>query len=111
MTSDRRRSIAARSPRIWWPGSSPSYSRSVAPDPDDKPPESSGSVEVQMSNPAIPEAVPAVESQPVASGGVPGAVAHEPTGPAGQSKRSKRVTAAAAVGIERLGGVVETLGE
>jgi hypothetical protein len=64
-----------------------------------------------MSNPAIPEAVPAVESQPIASGGVPGAVAHEPTGPAGQSKRTKRVTAAATVGFEKLGGVVESLGE
>jgi len=80
----------------------------VAADPDDKAPGSSGSVDVQMSNPAIPEAVPHVDSEPVASGAVPAAVPTEQTGPA---KRGKRVTAAASVGIEKLGGVVETIGE
>lgn len=64
--------------------------------PDDKPPEGSGSVEVHVSNTAIPEAVTPVESGPV-----------EP----GSSRRTKRVTAAASVGIEKLGGVVETIGE
>jgi hypothetical protein len=84
----------------------------VAGDPDDKAPEASGSVEVQMSNPGIPEAVPPVESQPVTSGAVSTAIAHEGTGPA---KRSKRMTAAASAaasaGIEKIGGVVETIGE
>jgi hypothetical protein len=82
----------------------------VAGDPDDKArgAETSGSVEVQMSNPAIPEAVPPVDSQPVTAGEVSAAVPTEQTGPA---KRSKRMTQAAAVGIETLGGVVETLGE
>lgn len=85
----------------------------MAGDPDDKPPEASGSVEVQVSNPAIPEAVPSVESQPVTSGAVDAAVPTEQTGPAqgGEPKRSKRMTAAASAGIERLGGVVETIGE
>jgi hypothetical protein len=65
-------------------------------DPDDKPPEGSGSVEVHVSSTAIPEAVTPVETGPV-----------EP----GASRRTKRVTAAASVGIEKLGGVVETIGE
>lgn len=60
---------------------------------------------------AAPEAVPAIDSQPVASGAVAAAVPHEATGPAAQSKRAKRVTAAASAGIEKLGGVVETIGE
>jgi hypothetical protein len=80
----------------------------VASDPDDKAPDSSGSVEVQMSNPAIPEATPSLDSQPVSSGAISTAVPTEQTGPA---RRSKRVTQAATVGIEALGGVVETLGE
>lgn len=68
----------------------------MAGDPDDKPPESSGSVEVHVSATAIPEAVPASETGPVEGGG---------------SKRTKRVTAAASMGIEKLGGVVESIGE
>jgi hypothetical protein len=85
------------------------------PEDSDKPdPAASGSVPVEFSSPSLPksdgapEPVPAAESQPVPSGAVSVAVAHEPTGP---SRRSKRVTAAASVGIEKLGGVVETLGE
>ena len=58
-----------------------------------------------------PEAVPPIDSEPVASGAVPAAVPTEATGPAGAPKRSKRMTAAASAGIEKLGGVVETIGE
>ena len=58
-----------------------------------------------------PEAVPSIDSEPVASGAVPAAVPTEATGPAGAAKRSKRMTAAASAGIEKLGGVVETIGE
>jgi len=58
-----------------------------------------------------PEAVPSIDSEPVASGAVPAAVPTEATGPAGAPKRSKRMTAAASAGIEKLGGVVETIGE
>jgi hypothetical protein len=65
-------------------------------DPDDKPPENSGSVEVHVSSTAIPEAVAPAETGPVAEG---------------HPKRSKRVTAAASAGIEKLGGVVESIGE
>lgn len=94
----------------------------MAGDPDDKPPESSGSVEVHVSSsglevnsspsmigPAIPEAVPAADSEPATSGAVPAAVPTEGTGPV--SSRGARVSAAASMGIEKLGDVVETIGE
>ncbi len=87
------------------------------PSESDKPdPATSGSVPVEFSGSELPkadgtpEAVPSVDSEPVASGAVTTAVAHEATGPAGASKRGK-MTAAASAGIEKLGGVVETIGE
>ena len=87
----------------------------VAAKPEPAPSES-GSVDVALSHPAIPQAVPAVDSQPVASGGVPAvaAAAHD-TGPVGAAGRSKRITKAvqdvATGGVERLGTAIGTLGE
>lgn len=85
-------------------------------DPDKLDPAASGSVPVELSDPALPKAeesapvaVTSVDSQPV-----PVAVPMEASGQASgphSSRRAKRVTAAASAGIEKLGGVVETLGE
>ena len=58
-------------------------------DPD-KPSGSSGSIDVQLSNPGIPEAAPAGESQRVTSGRVEAAVATEQTGKTGPT-RSQRI--------------------
>ncbi|HSN28428.1 MAG TPA: hypothetical protein VLT45_19215, partial [Kofleriaceae bacterium] len=86
-------------------------------DPDKPDPAASGSVPVELSDSALPKA--ADESTPVAvssadSQPVPVAVATEASGQASGphgSRRTKRVTAAASMGIEKLGGAVETLGE
>jgi len=89
----------------------------VPADSDKPDPAASGSVPVEFSGSELPkadgtpEAVPPVDSQPVASGAVPTAVPTEATGPAGAPRRGKRMTAAASAGIEKLGGVVETIGE
>jgi hypothetical protein len=89
----------------------------VAENPDNPDPANSGSVPVEFSGPALPKqdesapvptAVDKAESQPVTSGPVSVAVPHDQTGPV---KRSRRVTAAASAGIEKLGGVVESIGE
>ncbi len=87
-------------------------------DPDKPDPAASGSVPVEFSNPGMkaesdgaPEAVPPVDSQPVASGAVSTAVPTEHSAPASGPTRTKRMTAAASVGIEALGDVVETIGE
>lgn len=75
----------------------------------------SGSIDVAVSSPAIPEAVPALDSQPVnASGRVAAAVAQEGTGPHSPS-RSRRLTnmvqGAVSAGVEKLGVGIETVGE
>jgi hypothetical protein len=77
------------------------------------PASASGSVDVALSNPSIPEAVPAADSQPVASGGVVAtAAAVTETGPVGG--RSKRITKAmqdvVTGGVEKLGVGLETIG-
>jgi hypothetical protein len=84
-------------------------------DPDSKkPPDAggSGSVEVQLSNPALPEAAPehvgADESAPISSGRVQAVEAAEQTGPA---RRSNRLSAAVSGGVEALGSSIGTLGE
>ena len=80
-------------------------------DPEDKPPGESGSIDVQMSSPGIPEATPVVDSQPVASGRVEAVVPTEQTGRA----RTKRITSAVqdvvSGGVERLGAGIGSLGE
>lgn len=74
------------------------------PEDSDKPdPASSGSVPVEFSGSELPKVEGAPD--PVT------AIETGPVGESGASRRSKRVTAAASAGIERLGGVVETLGE
>lgn len=75
----------------------------------------SGSIDVSVSSTAIPEAVPAVESQPVsASGRVATAGASDQTGPHSRS-RSRRITnmvqGAVSAGVEKLGTGIETVGE
>jgi len=82
--------------------------------PDDKPPGESGSVEVQLSSPklpeATPEAVPADQSQPVSSGRVQAVEAHEATGPH-LPRRMKRVTNVLSGGVEKLGEGMSIVGE
>jgi hypothetical protein len=77
---------------------------------------SSGSVEVALSNASIPQAVPAADSQPVASGGIATAVAaaHD-TGPIGGRSKRNTITQAmqgvVSTGVEKLGAGIETIGE
>jgi hypothetical protein len=75
---------------------------------------SSGSVDVALSNPGIPEAVPALDSEPVASGAVAAVASAHETGPVG-SRRSKRITQAVqdvvTGGVEKLGTGIGTIGE
>jgi hypothetical protein len=75
---------------------------------------SSGSVDVALSNPGIPEAVTALDSQPIASGAVAAVAAAHETGPLG-SRRSKRITQAVqdvvSGGVEKLGTGIGTIGE
>lgn len=88
-------------------------------DPDKPDPAASGSVPVEISDPALPKAEASDESAPVAvpsaeSQPIPVAVASEASGQASGpvgAKRGKRMTAAASMGIEKLGGVVESIGE
>lgn len=81
-----------------------------------KAPESSGSIDVAMSSPAIPEAVPTLDSQPSsASGRVATAVptTTEGTGPH-LTSRSRRMTSmvqdAVSAGVEKLGSGIESVG-
>jgi hypothetical protein len=85
--------------------------------PDDKEPEGSGSIEVQLSNPKLPESpdaapepVPAVESQPISSGRVQAVEAAEQTGPHMPS-RSRRLSNMVSGGVGKLGDGMSTLGE
>ncbi len=86
--------------------------------PDDKDPGGSGSVEVQLSNPklpeakdpATPEAVPADSSQPVSSGRVQAIEAREATGPHLPS-RARRLTNMVSGGVEKLGEGISVVGE
>ncbi|NVB78974.1 MAG: hypothetical protein HOV81_11300 [Kofleriaceae bacterium] len=83
---------------------------------DELPPSASGSVDVSLSDPGIPEAVPGSDSQrfdsvPVGrSGKVAVVAATEGTGP----NRSRKVTGlmqdAASVGVEKLGTTIATVG-
>ena len=88
-------------------------------DPDSKQPPDpggSGSVDVQLSSPrlpeASPEAVPRDESAPVTTGKVVAVPAGEQTGPVGRSRRLRdTVQDAVSGGVARLGAGIETLGE
>jgi hypothetical protein len=87
----------------------------MAGEPDDKPPAgSSGSVEISLSDPKLPEAAPepvtAVDSQPVSSGRVEAAVPH-PHEHDDRSGPVRLVTAAVSGGVEALGAGVEKIGE
>ncbi len=76
---------------------------------------SSGSVEIALSDASIPQAVPAIDSQPGASGAVAAVATANETGPLTTSTRSKRITKAmqdvVSGGVEKLGAGIGTLGE
>jgi len=93
---------------------SESGSVDVAMSKSDLPASESGSVDIADSQPGIPHAVPAADSQPVASGAVAAVAAAHDTGPvsAGRSKRiTKAVQDAVTGGVERLGTSIGTIGE
>jgi hypothetical protein len=84
-------------------------------DPE-KPPETSGSVEVSLSDPklpeAAPEAVPAIDSKPVSTGRVDVAVPTEASERSSTRGRiAQAVQGAVSGGVEALGAGVEKIGE
>lgn len=78
------------------------------------PPSTSGSIDVALSNPSIPEAMEGLESQPISgSGKVATAVpmAGEGTGPVRARRITGMVQDAVSAGVEKLGAGLGTVGE
>jgi hypothetical protein len=75
-------------------------------------PAGSGSIDVSISNPGVPEAIAPDDSVPVSSGGVSAVASGEAEQSAGRS-RQLRTTMQGAVsgGVERLGAGIGTIGE